>query len=317
MPPGATKDWLSLLEEEAERRGIYVDTDIEGRIFHFYLGNDPGVLGKVRYSEEKERNYESEQGKKHIWHRYNRELEEIESEATRKVVNITLDVWDKNEFDPEEHHFIFLTESMLGQDTYSKGDQKIWIEGDGEYSGPLAEHVDDWDAIFNYGTGGSTKRTGSITKEESQNNSEFTNITISGDTSGTVHESSQTEVDVSEGFKRDAYERFNNQCVLTGIKISELLTLSHILDRATHPEIAEDLGNVLILSWTHHVAFDSGLWTFDESGRIWIRPELESGSPYLRASLIERHGEKVEDLAKVNSEYIEEHNEQLAWWPPG
>lgn len=153
MPPQATKDWLSLLDKKARERNVYVDTGINGRIFHFHLGKNPGIIGKVRYSEAKSRNYENEQGQKHIWHRYNREKEMIEQGSEREVTNITLDVWDKNEFDPEKHHFIFLTEQLIREETYSKGDQKIWIEGDGRYSGPLAEHVDDWEVIFKHATG--------------------------------------------------------------------------------------------------------------------------------------------------------------------
>ncbi|MFC7223824.1 hypothetical protein ACFQKF_11870 [Halalkalicoccus sp. GCM10025322] len=52
----------------------------------------------------------------------------IEQGSEREVTNITLDIWDKNKFDPEEHHFIFLTEQLIREETYSKGDQKIWIE---------------------------------------------------------------------------------------------------------------------------------------------------------------------------------------------
>lgn len=78
--------------------------------------------------------------------------EMIEQGSEREVTNVTLDVRDKNEFDPEEHHFIFLTERLIREETYSKGDQKIWIEGDGRYSGPLAKYVDNWDVIFQHAT---------------------------------------------------------------------------------------------------------------------------------------------------------------------
>lgn len=92
MPPQATTDWLALLKGEAQRRDVYVDTDLDGRIWHFHLGEGPGVVGKVRHSKAKERNYENEQGQKHIWHRYNRENERIAEGSERNVVNITLDV---------------------------------------------------------------------------------------------------------------------------------------------------------------------------------------------------------------------------------
>lgn len=316
MPPQATKDWLKLLKEKAVERGIYVNIDIDGRIFHFHLGENPGIIGKVRYSEAKARNYENEQGQKHIWHRYNREKEKIKQGSERKVVNVTLDVFDKQEFDPDCRHFIFLTESLIQEETYSKGDQKIWIEDDGAYSGPLAKYVDDWDAIFEYATEGSPSSPSDKLSDgvdiEVQNGEQSPD-----DTSGTVSESRRTQVQVSSQFKQRVYERFNHQCPLTGISHSGLLTVSHILGRSDHPELAEDLENVLLLDWTHHMAFDADLWTLDESGRLWVKPGFETDSQTLDTSLVSRHGEKVEELALPADEHLERRNSQLDWWPPG
>jgi len=316
MPPQATKDWLSLLEEKARARGVYVDTDLDGRIFHFHLGEDPGILGKVRYSEGKSRDYENEQGQKHIWHRYNREKEKIEQGSRRDVVNITLDVWTKDEFDPEENHFIFLTERLIREETYSKGDQKIWIEGDGHYSGPLAEYVNDWDAIFEYATGTNSPEPSTTSATGTETGREGDETVSDGDTSGTVSEYRGERIQVSKKFKRQVYERFDHRCPLSGIERSEMLTVSHILDRAGNQDLAEEIENVVLLDWTHHMAFDAGLWTFDESGRLWVKPDFETESGSLRTSLVDRHGEKINELAPVGDEYIERHNDELSWWPP-
>ncbi|NLV10248.1 hypothetical protein GOC74_09935 [Halomicrobium mukohataei] len=314
MPPQATKDWLSLLRKQAKDRGMYVDTNIDGRIFHFHLGNDPGIIGKVRYSEGKSRDYENKQGQKHIWHRYNRENERIEQGSKRKVVNITLDVRDKHAFDPAEHHFIFLTESLLQEETYSQGDQKIWIEGDGQYSGPLAKYVNDWDAIFKYATNTHPSPTGEDSNgvDEVEGSSAHTNA----DTSGSILESHRSHVQISDQFKQEVYERYNHRCPLSGIEASEILTISHIVGRSEDPELAEDIENVLLLDWTHHMAFDAGLWTFDESGRLWIKPGFETESEFLNGSLLTQHGEKVDEFAMVADRHIERHNEQVRWWPP-
>lgn len=317
MPAQATEDWLTLLEEEAQERDIYVDTDIDGRIFHFHLGENPGVIGKVRYSEEKARNYENEQGLSFIWHRYNREKELLQNGSERKVVNVTLDVWEKDKFDPAQNHFIFLTEQMIDVDTYSEGDQKIYILGDGNYKGPLSKYVNDWDAIFEYATGTSSPNpTTSSNPGKAQKGGSPRAISLPEETSGTLREGKQTQVEVSEKFRQAAYDRFNQRCVLTGVEQPELLTLSHVLDRATHPQIAEDIENVLILNWMHHMAFDAGLWTFDESGRLWVKPDLDTDSSFLQSSLIDRHGAKIGALVNVKDEYIESHNEELEWWPP-
>lgn len=311
MPPQATKDWVAILKRKAEQRGIPIDTDLAGRIFHFHLSEDPGVIGKVRYSEAKSRNYENEQGKKFIWHRYNREVEWIEEDHDGRVVNITLDIKEKSKFDSDEHHFLFLTERMIEEDTYSEGDQEIWIEGEGEYSGPLAKHVDDWDAIFEYAKGESASVATDSTEGVSTAEDEGTE-----DTAGTISETRRSQVQLSSSFKRDVYERFDSRSPLSGIAHPDLLTVSHILDRAEHPDLAEDIENVVLLDWNLHMAFDAGLWTFDESGRVWLNPDLETESDALRTALVDRHGEKTEAFAKVSDEYIERHNGDLEWWPP-
>jgi hypothetical protein len=154
MPPEATKEWLALLERRARDRNVPHEIRPNIRYFHFRIGKDPAVVGKVRISERKKRDYEDEQGEKYIWHRYNRETEAIEEnknqDEDRDIVNITLDVWEKDEYDPNKSHFIFLTEELLINETHSQGDQRIGVEGDGQYSGPLAKYVDDWDALFDY-----------------------------------------------------------------------------------------------------------------------------------------------------------------------
>ncbi|MFC7047293.1 HNH endonuclease [Halobacteriaceae archaeon GCM10025711] len=209
---------------------------------------------------------------------------------------------------------------MIDEDTYSKGDQKIFILSDGVYDGPLSKYVDDWDAIFEYAVGDSSPEptTNSNSRDSGigQYREPTDEVPLPEDTAGAIREGQQTQVQVSEAFKRAVYDRFDHQCVLTGVENSNLLTVSHVLGRASHPEIAEDIENVLLLDWTHHAAFDAGLWTFDESGRIWVKPNFNTESECLRSSLVDRHGEKVVALAGVKEEYIERRNDELDWWPP-
>lgn len=80
--------------------------------------------------------------------------------------------------------------------------------------------------------------------------------------------------------------------------------------------MAEDIENVVLLDWNLHMAFDAGLWTFDESGRLWVNPEFDTESSALKASLVDQHGEKIEAFSDVSEEYIESHNSDLEWWPP-
>lgn len=200
---------------------------------------------------------------------------------------------------------------MIEEDTYSEGDQEIWIEGDGRYSGPLARYVDDWDAIFEYATG-TTKPTSG---DSSESDPESDDGPVS-DTAGRISETRRSHVQLSEGFKREVYDRFNSQSPLSGIEHPAILTISHILDRAEYPELAEDIENVVLLDWNLHMALDAGLWTFDESGRVWVNPEFEAEGDALKPSLVDRHGEKIEAFSNVSDEYIERHNSELEWWPP-
>lgn len=153
MPRGAIEDWLSQLETEATDRNVPVDFDIDGQIFHFLLGDDDPVLGKVRTSVASNRNYVNEQGEKHIWQRFNREQDRLQETDDQRVCSIQLDIQSVDEFNPGEDHFFFITGEMILADTYSEGDQKIWIEAPGEYRGELTKYTDDWDALFAYTQG--------------------------------------------------------------------------------------------------------------------------------------------------------------------
>lgn len=153
MPRDAIKDWLAILEQQASDRGIPVDTDVSGRTFHFLLGDKDPVLGKVRISAASSRNYRTKQGEEQMWQRLNREQEKFEEDPNQRVCSIQLDIESKGKFDETRDHFLFIPGEIILQETYSKGDQKITITGDGTYKGELAQFPDDWDALFDYATG--------------------------------------------------------------------------------------------------------------------------------------------------------------------
>nr|WP_305794598.1 HNH endonuclease [Halomarina rubra] len=209
---------------------------------------------------------------------------------------------------------------MIDQETYSQGDQKIHILGEAEYDGPLSTYVDDWEALFEYALAsreGPQPTPSATTGPTSPPDREPTDpATLPADTSGTESERSGTDIRISKQFKRAVFDHYDGTCPLTGIEHNELLTVSHILGRADHPESAEDIENVVLLDWTHHMAFDNGLWTFDETGRIWLRPGFDTASQSLCSSLVERRGEKIQALALVGDQFIEQHNDGLEWWPP-
>ncbi|RBI59992.1 hypothetical protein DMJ13_20100 [halophilic archaeon] len=147
------EDWLSLLENKADQRGIPVDLDIDSRVFHFLLGEEDPVLGKVRVSEAENRNYTNDRGESHIWQRFNREQDRLKENPDERVCSIQLDIHSNSSFDTDEDHFFFIPGEIILSETYSEGDQKIWIEEPGQYRGELARYTDDWDTLFAYASG--------------------------------------------------------------------------------------------------------------------------------------------------------------------
>lgn len=153
MPRGSIDDWLKNLEERAVVNDVTCETNIGVDYFHFRLGDENPVIGKVRVSESGERNFTSESGVKHIWQRFDREQERLKQDPDEKVCSIQLDVRSSGEYEENVDHFLFIPGELILAETYSKGDQKIFIEGDGQYRGILGQYADDWDALFAYAQG--------------------------------------------------------------------------------------------------------------------------------------------------------------------
>lgn len=153
MPRGAINDWLATLERRAAERDVPLETNIDVDFFHFRLGEEDPVLGKVRTSESESRNFTDERGEKNIWQRFNREQERLEDHPGENVCSIQLDVRSSDAYEESIDHFLFIPGELILAETYSKGDQKIYIEGDGQYRGALGKYADDWDALFAYADG--------------------------------------------------------------------------------------------------------------------------------------------------------------------
>ena len=153
MPRDEIEDWLFLLETKASERGVSIDFDVDGQVFHFLLGEEDPVLGKVRISKASSRNFTNEHGETHIWQRFDREQEQLQEDSDQRVCSIQLDIQDDGSYQENQDHFLFIPGELILQETYSKGDQKIYITSPGEYRGELARYADDWDALFEYATG--------------------------------------------------------------------------------------------------------------------------------------------------------------------
>lgn len=137
------------------------------------------------------------------------------------------------------------------------------------------------------------------------------------DTSGQTYETQSSVVTVSEQFRTSIFEQYDGRCLLTKIDHPSLVTLAHVLPRSEYVEYAEDPRNVFVLNWTHHMAFDAGLFTFDSEYRLRVKPDFKPTDHCLRRTLLERDGDQIRFPADATLavEYLDERNQQLDWWP--
>lgn len=137
------------------------------------------------------------------------------------------------------------------------------------------------------------------------------------DTSGRVYEASTSQVRVSQEFKNRVIEQYGGRCLLTEISHPRLVTLAHVLPRSDYVHLAEDPRNVFVVNWTHHAAFDAGLFTFDSHYRIRVAPDFNPWDPWLRETIAKREGNPVELPADVelSTTHLETRNQTLEWWP--
>lgn len=118
-------------------------------------------------------------------------------------------------------------------------------------------------------------------------------------------------------FRAVVLQRFNESCPVSAVDHPRLLDVAHVLSWSEYPDHRADLSNVLTLSKTHHAAFDAGLFTLDADYQLHVAPSFETGSDSLRKTLVDQEGKRVSmpERAHVAPEFLEQHNQQLEWWP--
>lgn len=117
-------------------------------------------------------------------------------------------------------------------------------------------------------------------------------------------------------FRQAVIERYEATCPVSGVDHEGLLDVAHVLPWSDFPDFRTDPGNVLLLSKTHHAAFDRGLFTLDPDFRLHVDPEFRTGSEVLRRTLVDREDERVPlpDTAGLSPEHLSRHNARLEWW---
>jgi predicted restriction endonuclease len=117
-------------------------------------------------------------------------------------------------------------------------------------------------------------------------------------------------------FRSSLLERYDSECLICDIQEPGLLIAGHILPWAEFDDERGDPANGILLCYTHHEAFDLGMFTLSEEYECIPRPDLEPTSEFLRRTIWERRGTRIEFPHEPPlREHLKRHNDRLYWWP--
>jgi putative restriction endonuclease len=119
---------------------------------------------------------------------------------------------------------------------------------------------------------------------------------------------------VDPEFRATALSRYDTECPVSTVDHPHLLDVAHVCSWSDYPAYRADLSNVLVLSKTHHAAFDRKLFTVDSEYRLQVDPEFETQSDLLQRTLVDRDGVRLSELReRVDEDRLAEHNDSVAW----
>jgi putative restriction endonuclease len=138
-----------------------------------------------------------------------------------------------------------------------------------------------------------------------------------GDTDGfsaTSYETVARARSVDPEFRETVLSRYDETCPVSCVDHRGLLDVAHVLPWSEYPDHRADPSNVLVLSKTHHAAFDRELFTIDREYHLRVNPEFETGSDLLERTIVDRAGEPVAlPDGGVDPQYLRRHNAALGW----
>lgn len=116
-------------------------------------------------------------------------------------------------------------------------------------------------------------------------------------------------------FREAVLGRYDDTCPVSGVDHRRLLDVAHVVPWSEDESRRTDPKNVLVLTKTHHAAFDAGLFTFDEDSRLHLSPEFATDSTLLQRTLVDRAGNRVElPDGALDDDCLDRHNRSLSWW---
>lgn len=90
----------------------------------------------------------------------------------------------------------------------------------------------------------------------------------------------QVKLRLHQRFFRDAVlASYGSSCCVCSNPIPQLLTAGHIIPWSEREDLRANPRNGLCLCSLHHVAFDCGLWTVDDSFQISLSPQIDAYLP--------------------------------------
>ncbi|MFP9191137.1 HNH endonuclease [Natrialbaceae archaeon A-CW1-1] len=116
-------------------------------------------------------------------------------------------------------------------------------------------------------------------------------------------------------FRLAVRERYDDACLLCDVSDPGLLQAGHILSWSDHEDPRGDPSNGLLLCYTHHRAFDLGLFTITSEYELRVQPDYDPESEFLRETVVSLDGTELSfphDPPAV--EYLRDYNEHEVHW---
>jgi predicted restriction endonuclease len=194
---------------------------------------------------------------------------------------------------------------IRGLSAVSKIDRAVWEEFNADWDGMAAESEALMARLVRAVTEGESRRRGE--REEKRDGGTF-----EGPTEGI--RSSRVRL-AQAFFRRAVLVSYGCRCCITGNPVPDLLTASHILPWATHPQQRANPRNGLCLAKTQDAAFDHGFITLDDSLRVCVSEQLRKHGcePAIADQFLQHEGRPIRmpERFRPEPDFLAYHREHV------
>jgi hypothetical protein len=118
-----------------------------------------------------------------------------------------------------------------------------------------------------------------------------------------------------QDFRMAVRERYDDTCLLCDVSDPGLLQAGHILSWSDHDAPRGDPSNGILLCYTHHRAFDLGLFTITSEYELRVHQGYNPGSKFLHETVIALDGTELPfPHDPPGAEHLRGHNEHEVHW---